>query len=217
MTKIKLFGEIGKIFGKEHSLFLEKLSEFGPAMEANNPGFRKFLIDCDCEGKRYSLFVNGKLISQEQELQSVLRTAPKEITVVPLLSGSAYIIPTLYYVGQVIGTYLGSLGVYGTIIKLVAYAVVSAVVSALFAPKPKSSLQTSTANAGLNSYYFGGRTNRAQQGTPVPVVYGQLKVGSYVIQAGIRNLDKDDFAKLNNAGQGGGGSGTTVPSGTFIP
>lgn len=211
MTKIKLFGEIGKMFGLEHNLALDKLAEFGPAMEANHPGFRKFLIDSDSEGKCYSLFVDGRPINNDSELQSSLKTVPKEIVVVPLVSGAAYIIPTLVYIGQAIGTYLGTLGIYGTIIKLVAYAVISAVVASLFAPKPKSSLQTSTANAGLNSYYFGGRTNKAQQGTPVPIVYGQLKVGSYVIQAGIRNLDKDDFAALDN-----GNGDDETPTGTFI-
>lgn len=208
MTKIKLYGELGKIYGQEHNLSLDRLSEFGVAMEANFRGFKKFFIDSVNEAKAYCLFVDGNLIAGRMDLQNILNKRPSEIAVVPIISGAAYIIP---YIAAYLVEYGIAYAVTETVLQLVLMAVVSAVVSTLFAPKPKSAIQTSTANAGLSSYYFGGRANKAQQGQPVPIVYGQLKIGSYVIQAGIRNLDKDDFANLNN-GDGGG----EPPTGTFI-
>lgn len=207
MTKINLYGELGKIYGREHNLSLNRLSEFGVAMETNFRGFKKFFTDSVKNKQNYCLFVDDKMIETGADLQTILNTTPNKITIIPIIAGATYFIP-------MIATYLAEYGiayaVTETVLQLVLYAVVSAVVTTLFAPKPKSNLQTSTANAGLNSYYFGGRTNKAQQGTPVPIVYGQLKVGSYVIQAGIRNLDKDDFAKLDD------GSSGEPPTGTFI-
>lgn len=207
MTQVKLFGELGKKYGQTHSFFLDKLSQFGSAMEANNKGFINFFIKSNESGKRYSLFIDGKIIESKEMLQSYIASCPKEIVVIPAIGGSTYFIP-------LIATYIAeSLFVAGStaalvteaIVSLVLYAVVSAVVTSIFAPKPKTSLQASTANAGLNSYYFGGRQNKAQQGQPVPIVYGLLLVGSYVVQAGIRNLDKDEFEMLEE------GSGTTIP------
>lgn len=212
MTKVKLFGELGKKFGKDHEFLLDKLSQFGSAMEANNKGFVKFLTQEPEKNGRYCLFIDGNMIDSKKSLQSYLGGVPKEIVIIPFIGGSTYFIP-------LIATYIAeSLFVAGStaalvteaVVSLVLYAVVSAVVTSIFAPKPKSSLQASTANAGLNSYYFGGRQNKAQQGQPVPVVYGLLTVGSYVIQAGIRNLDKDDFEDLEE------GSGTSI-TGTFTP
>lgn len=200
MTKIKFYGEIAAKFGHEHSLYLDKLSEFGSAMEANFPGFRSFFVRSTEAKKAYNAFVDGKLIKSAIDLQSMLAAAPKEIVLIPVVSGAAFFIPAAAaFVGTAVAGVAGAAigGAIQAVVSLVLYAVVSAVVTSLFAPKPKGPLQASTANAGLSSYYFSGRENRATQGDPVPIVYGLLKVGSNVIQAGIRNLDKDDFADLN--------------------
>ena len=223
MTKIKLCGELGKKFGQEHNLELGRLTEFGQAMEANNPGFKNFFVNSIMDNKNYSMFVDGVLMKDQATMAPVINKSPKEVVIVPLLTGAFVVIPTIATaVTSALVTAGVSLAVataIGSIVSMVLMAVVSAIVSSLFAPKPKGQLQTTTANAGLNSYYFGGRANNAQQGQPVPIVYGELKVGSYVIQAGIRNLDKDDFAKLsdgnNGDGSGPGGSGTWV-SGTYV-
>lgn len=202
MTQVKLFGGLGKKFGKSHMFLLDRLSQFGSAMESNNKGFIKYLTS----NPNYCLFLDGQMVDSKESLQSYLGSVPKEISIIPLIGGSTYFIPMIAaYVAEFAAGYGLSYGITEAVIQLVLYAVVSAVVTSIFAPKPKTSLQASTANAGLNSYYFGGRQNKAQQGQPVPIVYGLLLVGSYVVQAGIRNLDKDDFQKLEE------GSGTTIP------
>lgn len=226
MTKIKLCGELGKKFGQNHNLALNRLTEFGQAMESNYPGFKNFFVNSILENKNYSMFVDGVLMEDQAAIAPYIDKAPKEIVIVPFITGAYVVIPAIAaWAGSAAagaavaaGASLATASLVATavssIVSMVLMAVVTAVVSALFAPKPKGQLQTVTANAGLNSYYFAGRANSAQQGQPVPVVYGELKVGSYVIQAGIRNLDKDDFAKLSD-GSNPGGSGTYV-SGTFV-
>lgn len=52
----------------------------------------------------------------------------------------------------------------------------------LLSPQAKAS---TTQNSNQNSFAFSGVQNTAQQGVPVPVVYGLFEVGSVVISSGI--------------------------------
>ena len=43
--------------------------------------------------------------------------------------------------------------------------------------------------SSTNSFIYSNNENRAEQGIPVPVVYGQLRVGSQLIHSSIHNYD----------------------------
>ena len=66
------------------------------------------------------------------------------------------------------------------------------------APKPPKHLSALTvveqaegaeaeAGASASSHIFGGRANVAVQGSPLPIGYGRLRVGSHVIQASVKS------------------------------
>ena len=58
-------------------------------------------------------------------------------------------------------------------------------VAQLLTPTPTLSLGTDSPNDPRKSYSFSGIQNTSRQGTPVPIVYGEMLVGSVVISAGI--------------------------------
>jgi predicted phage tail protein len=185
MTTIKFYGKLAKLFGAEHHLELSSLSEFGAAMECQCPGFRAYFASK--EAIPCYAFVDGEAMETEEQVKSKESIIPELIEMVPALHGSAV---TAYIV-----TALGYIGITGAAASMIASAIVmvgvsliTSVVMSIFAPKPKN-VNAATANAGLNSYFFGGRQNRAMQGQPIPVLYGELLIGSYVIQAGIKNVD----------------------------
>ena len=67
--------------------------------------------------------------------------------------------------------------------------VISTAASILLAPKPPDPPEISqTTNAAKTSFTFSNVVNRAAQGTPVPVGYGELIVGSEVIQSTIKSF-----------------------------
>jgi len=70
-------------------------------------------------------------------------------------------------------------------------------ISAALAPKPDTQNQqiSATADATKSSFVFGGVVNTASQGTPVPIGYGRLKVGSKVIQATIKSFPQNQQAQ----------------------
>ena len=87
----------------------------------------------------------------------------------------------------------GSLGLVGagfaSSIGLIGVSLVLGGVAQLISPTPKISSGEDSTNDPRKSYSFSGIQNVARQGVPVPVVYGEMIVGSVTISAGINTED----------------------------
>ena len=70
----------------------------------------------------------------------------------------------------------------------IASALFFAVVSYALTPKPEVEALEIEADAAKSSLIFSNTVNVASQGSPVPIGYGRLKVGSQVIQATIKSF-----------------------------
>ncbi len=193
MTKVFLHGKLGRDYGKELNYQLSSLSEIFNAINANKKGFKQRVLADAEKGLFYQLVVDGKPIDEPEELAE-LEVVPEVVHIFPVISGAVTAL-----IGGIVAA-ISSMTLSSVLIgigKMILFSVIGGLISSMFAPKAEKPQQSIVeASAGLNSYYFGGRLNRAQQGQPVPVVYGQLKVGSYIIQAGIKNLNKAEFDKL---------------------
>ena len=64
------------------------------------------------------------------------------------------------------------------------------------APKPKMDRPSADVNSAKQSFLFSSKANVAEQGIPVPVGYGRLRVGSAVIQSTIKSYPQA-FEKEN--------------------
>ena len=77
----------------------------------------------------------------------------------------------------------------------------TAVSSRLDSPRQAAPRHQGAAEAAAQkeSYVFSGNINLSRQGTPLPLGYGRLKVGSSVVQASIRSfpLIKPDSESMN--------------------
>jgi len=65
------------------------------------------------------------------------------------------------------------------------------------APKPKMDRPSADVNSAKQSFLFSSKANTAEQGIPVPVGYGRLRVGSAVIQSTIKSYPQA-FEKENS-------------------
>lgn len=195
MKKIKLYGELGERFGKEHKFDVRTPAEAVKALSANFPDFRAYLSDNKSVGYRV-------ITSSEQTVNTLHYPADSgTIKFIPEIVGAGGDSTTNIILGiilivvawwnplgwGVIGSSAGELAV-GELVVQGMFAVgtslvLSGVSSMLYSPPVLDTANTVEQNAGS---YFNGPANTNQQGSPVQLIYGRLIVGSQVISAGIR-------------------------------
>lgn len=73
-------------------------------------------------------------------------------------------------------------------VNLVIGFAISAVVE-MISPKPKNTERNTESPANNPSYIFNGAVNVSEPGYPVPVVYGEFRVGSVVVSTGTVTMD----------------------------
>lgn len=179
MTEVYLHGILGKKYGKKHRLALSKPKDLLLAMEANNVNFIKDIKDLANKNIHYTFVVDDQWC-KAGEASCVKKM--KKINFVPVILGS----------GPAIVTAAGVTILTWTQIAIAVVSVVaSALISYLMAGKvdyPKVPGATASSNAFSKSLAFSNRDNLLEQGSPVPLVYGRIKVGSYVIQTTIKTF-----------------------------
>ena len=189
MTNIIIHGVLGKIYGTHHKLNVRRLSEIIPAINANNPGFKHAILSYLKSDVDYCYVDPKNPKTKYKTLQEALSSSPpKEVHIVPSIVGAGavgMIVGGLALAG--VGTYIGgTLG--GILFSLGVSLILQGIIMLLFPPEdPKrreveSKIDTST-------YIFSNRVNNAVQGFPVPLVYGELRVGSNIISTNIVRED----------------------------
>ena len=83
MINVRLYGHLGKLFGRLHTLSIKTPVEAVRAMQANFPGFRKALQDNRIAG--YKIIIDTK---DRSNTESLIRPANNEIKIVPIVKGA---------------------------------------------------------------------------------------------------------------------------------
>ena len=165
MTKINLHGLLAEEFGHSFQMDIGRADLVFEAIDANRRGFKKRILDLHKEGFNYAMLIDKNKIESKEEV--LANKNPQVIDLVPVLEGAGGV-----------GTWV-AIGLF----------VASTAVSILLAPKPPDPPEISqTTNAAKTSFTFSNVVNRTAQGTPVPVGYGELIVGSEVIQSTIKSF-----------------------------
>lgn len=169
MTEVHLHGILAKKYGKVHKIALKKPRDVLFAMEANYDDFLKDVKDLMRKNIFYTFVVDDKVLDKAES--DVPNKSIKKIDLVPVISGGG----------------LDPL----TIGIMIVLSVASAVYSYVQAGKveyPKIPGASATTSANSRSLAFSNRENITEQGNPVPLVYGRLKVGSAVVQSSIKSF-----------------------------
>ncbi|BBS37845.1 tail assembly protein [Enterobacter cloacae] len=182
MSRIELGGQLGKTFGKVHHRLISRLSEAGIALAKTLPGFEMYMISSQRRGITYSVFKGKKNIGVDDLGFPVTGDV---IRIVPIIIGSkrAGLLQTilgavLVVVGAITSLYGGGVLI-GPGVALMAGGVVQ-----MLSPQP-AGLSSKQGADNRASYAFGGVTNTAAQGYPVPLLYGRRLIGGAIISAGI--------------------------------
>ncbi|MFR0115599.1 tail assembly protein [Escherichia coli] len=186
MTRIELGGVLGKTYGKVHHRLIRTTAEAINSLTKTINGLEKFLITSKARGLTYAVFKDKKNIGKDDFGFPV---TGEVIRIVPVVIGSKK--------AGVLQTILGAaLIAVGAVLSFTPWAAASPFfykfgaamalggVVQMLSPQPAGLASKQSAD-NRASYAFGGVTNTAAQGYPVPLLYGRRRIGGAIISAGI--------------------------------
>lgn len=207
MRTIYLYGEIAKKYGKKFKLDVATAGEAIRAITTYHPTFAHNLRD----GAWH--IVRGKKIdsgfSLDEQDVNTFNLGKGDLHILPAIAGSKRggilkVVLGVVLVGAAFFLSGGALGAampgvlsgmtYGNMAML-GVALTLAGVSSMLSPEQKGDKKD-------QSYTFNGPGNTSGEGSPVPLVYGEVITGSTMISAGI---DIDRLAPAGGSGSSGGG------------
>ena len=175
MIQLHLHGILGHKYGKLHKFAVKSPKDIINAMEANFPDFKKDLKDLVLQNVHYTFVCDNKWLKGNSLSENKIKNA--KIDMLPSVLGS------------------GPVTAGASITWLMVASFVMAIGSAVFAyiqsgkmEFPKIPGATGTSTALNRSLAFSNRENIVEQGGPVPLVYGRIKVGSLVIQSSVKTF-----------------------------
>ncbi|EOW2370886.1 tail assembly protein [Cronobacter sakazakii] len=191
LTKIELGGALARQFGKTHLRAVKSTAEAVRALCCTIPGFEKFLNTSKQRGLAYHVFRGKKNLGVDELGFPV---TGEVIRIVPVIIGSKSA-----GIGQMIfGAVLVAVGAVLSFTpffaaspwfyKMGAAMALSGVAQMLSPQTPGLASKQDADNRA--SYAFGGVTNTASQGYPVPLLYGKRRIGGAIISAGIYAEDQ---------------------------
>lgn len=199
LKTIKLYGVLGKKFGKEFKLAVESTREAVKALSVQVPGFEQFMLTAHEQGLSFAVFQDDENISEDQ---IDFDTSAKVIKIVPKVIGAGgdggVINLILGAVMVVVGAWTGQGWLVGMGIGMVAGGVAQMLT-------PKVDAQDQNQDGNKSNKGFGGAVTTIAQGNPVPILYGQREVGGFIVNAG--QFAVDTFSSADAGFTGGGSSG----------
>ena len=205
LKTIRLYGVLGKKFGKEFKLAVESTREAVKALSVQVPGFEQFMLNAHEQGLAFAIFQDDENISEDQ---IDFETGAKVIKIVPKVMGAGgnggvlqlVLGAVLIVAGFWTGGVTSNLGV--ALIGAGAGMVVGGIAQML---TPKADAQDQNQDGNRANKSFGGAVTTIAQGNPVPILYGQREVGGFIVNAG--QFAVDTFSSADAGYTGGGSSG----------
>lgn len=190
MREIKLYGALGRKYGRSFRLAVKSPREAARALSRLLPGFRRDFVGPD-GAQEYRVYSGRHGIAEsEADMQG-----EGPIRFVPVIAGAKNGV-----FQTIAGVALIAVGYYTTNPYIIQAGIALGLggVVQLLTPVPKASGPAD----GLESDYFSGPVNLSAEGNPVPVLLGEGYVGSVVISAGIKLNQIDAEIGIDNGWQG---------------
>jgi len=187
MSQIELGGPLRKIFGKAHHRMISKVSEAGIALAKTIPGFESYMINSKRHGLTFAIFKGKKNIGVDD---LGLPVTGEVIRIVPVVIGSKKsgllqtILGAVIVAASAVGSYFAPGNPFSAFGYKFGVAMIAGGVVQMLSPQPTGLASKQDAD-NRASYAFGGVTNTAAQGYPVPLLYGKRRIGGAIISAGI--------------------------------
>ena len=187
---IYLEGELALKFGSHHHFYGESVKDALRLVEANNPEFRKYLIDAIEDDIGFHIQVGDNSLEFMEECLLPLTNGDVIITAIPAGSKSggakilaAAVIAAILFIptGGASTTLFAAAMAKGGIAALAAQAAAGIAtnlamsgIQQLMAPDP-------SVDEKDEGYLFNGSEQNVTEGLPIPILYGELRVPGYPV------------------------------------
>lgn len=207
LRTIRLYGKLGAQFGRVHRFAVANAAEAVRAMCAMLPGFERHLTNAKDRNEGYAVFYGKRNLDEGQLWHP---PGNEDIRIAPMLMGAKkqgvgqIIWGAVLVVAGAVLTYFGYGAVGGPMMKM-GWAMMIGGVIQMLSPVPKGR-GADDRPENKPGHVFNGPLNTQAQGHPVPVLYGELIVGSAVISAGIE-VKSNVYTPTNTTPRGYAGGG----------
>ena len=204
LKTIKLYGVLGKKFGKEFHLAVESTREAVKALSVQVPGFEQFMLTAHEQGLAFAVFQDDENISEDQ---IDFETGAKVIKIVPKVIGAGGngIFQVVLGAILIAASFIPGIGQAAQVALIGAGAgMAMGGVASMLMPKIDNT-QDQNQDGNRANKGFGGAVTTIAQGNPVPILYGQREVGGFIVNAG--QFAVDTFSSADAGYTGGGSSG----------
>lgn len=193
MKVVKVYGELKKRLGQgRFELDVATPAEAIRALCANFPGLQKWIVESEQDGVGFKVKVGKESIGEDNLEELHFPWSERDVfSITPVLTGAGRgwgkVLIGVLLIGAVM--VFGGAGALGFKIGAGAAKVMTQVgismtlygVAEMLSPVPKMPDDPEQ----LQSFSFSGVVNTSKIGTPVPIAYGRLFVGSSVISSGL--------------------------------
>ncbi|WP_396232691.1 tail assembly protein [Acinetobacter baumannii] len=210
LKTIKLYGVLGKKFGREYKLDVANTREAMRALSVQIAGFEHFMLHAHEQGLRFAVFLKSKNSSNKRgkkrpaiydhetkrlitgdnigEEQLDMNTEADTIHIVPRVMGAGgnngVLQVVLGIVMMVVGYFtFGATTPTGMALIGAGLGMAVGGVASMLMPKV-STTQDQNQDGNRANKGFGGAVTTVAQGNPVPILYGQREVGGFIVSAG---------------------------------
>ena len=206
LKTIKLYGVLGRKFGKEFHLAVESTREAVKALSVQVPGFEQFMLTAHEQGLAFAVFQDDENISEDQ---LDFETGAKVIKIIPKVIGAGgngvlqTILGAVMVVVGVVMLYIPGAQPFAASVIGAGIGMMVGGIAQMMMPKMDEGDQNQDGNRANKG--FGGAVTTIAQGNPVPILYGRREVGGFIINAG--QFAVDTFSSADAGYTGGGSSG----------
>ena len=199
LRTVRLYGRLGAKFGRIHRLAVSSCAEAAQALAVLLPGFEAHILASKDQGVGYACFLGKRNLAADRLGDPA---GADDIRIAPITQGSKsgglfsiVLGAALFFLAPYVApTFVGVLGegaaiMLGSAVASLGTALMLGGVMQLLSPQQKGLSAKDSPDNGA-SYHFNGPVNTTAQGSPVPLLYGELIVGSAVISAGIYSEDQ---------------------------
>lgn len=182
MTQVILHGILAKEFRKSFSLAIKRPKEVFDAISCSHDNFRNRIVELSNQGIHFALLVDGKKMTTIEDAS--ISSGAQKIDIVPVVCGAGFgFVP--FVIGAVVKAATFVAG--NAFLSSLVVGVAMMGIQMMLAPKPEMQRPESVVNSAKQSFIFSSKANVAEQGIPVPVGYGRLRVGSAIVQSTIKS------------------------------
>ena len=182
LKTVTVAGALGKRYGRVHRLDCADALDALRACCALFPGFARDFVQL-----KYRVVLDGVPVTDREELG----LPAHEIRFAPVVSGAGHGLGEVFLGAALIAAavfmpagFLGMSAATESAVGSMAFSLGASMVLTGLAQAISQPPQT-----GTNSYLFSGPVNSTKQGNPVPILYGQLMIGSQVASANLQAYD----------------------------